>query len=102
MANSEVGYHSVVDHCILDEGVRVGQYCYLGFGTTRTATSDWPGIIVGAGAEIPPHTALCRGCRVLPLVGPADFRGRAIPANSVVSSRRLTRAVVVGGQASGR
>jgi glucose-1-phosphate adenylyltransferase len=101
MANSEVGYHSVIDRCILDEEVCVGRYCYLGFGGTRTPKGR-PGVLIGTGAEIPPHTAIGGGCWIMPLVSPADFNVQAVPANSVISPGRFTEPLAVGVQADVR
>jgi glucose-1-phosphate adenylyltransferase len=30
MANVSVGYHSIIDKCILDEGANIGEFCYIG------------------------------------------------------------------------
>ena len=32
MANTVIGYHSIVDKSILDEQVDIGEFCYIGFG----------------------------------------------------------------------
>ena len=84
MANCVIGRHSVVDRCILDEGVIIGEFCYVGFGA-----SLMPGncdiTVVGSGAAIPPYTAIGRNCKIYPGVGPSDFRTNAVPAGTVVS-----------------
>ncbi len=86
MANGFIGYHGVVDHCILDEGVNVGKFCCLGF-ESNTSPEGHTLTLVGEGATIPPFTAICRNCKVLPHVGPDDFTGKVIPSNSVVSPK---------------
>ena len=83
MANTSIGYHSVVDKCILDEGVSVGDYSYIGFGTSLMP-GDWDVTVVGKGAAIPSHMAVGRKCRIYPGVTPADFGARAVPAGAVV------------------
>lgn len=96
MANSFIGYHSVVDRCILDEGVNVGKFCYLGF----EGSADPEGQIltlVGEGATIPPLTAICRNSKILPHVAPDDFTGKVIASNSVVSQKD-TRALQTLGE----
>jgi glucose-1-phosphate adenylyltransferase len=89
LANSFIGYHSVVDHCILDEGVNVGKLCYLGFGGTVTP-EIWRVTVVGEGVTVPPHTAICHNCKILPHVGPGDFSGKVVPSNSVISPGQFT------------
>jgi glucose-1-phosphate adenylyltransferase len=83
MANTSVGYHTVVDHCILGEGVNVGKFCYLGLGGSVT-----PGkrsiTVLGDGVTVPPHTAIGRNCRILPHSGQGDFLRKVVPSNSTV------------------
>ena len=88
MSNTFIGCHSVVDHCILDEGVNVGKFCYLGFGDT--AISGNGVTVLGKEVTVPPHTAICRNCKILPHVGPSDFIARVIPTNSVLSPRHIS------------
>jgi glucose-1-phosphate adenylyltransferase len=86
MANSFISYHSVVDHCILDEGVNVGKFCCLGF----EGSADPEGLtltLVGEGVTIPSFTAVCRNCKILPHVGPDDFTAKVVVSNSVVSHK---------------
>lgn len=83
MANSVVGKRSVVDRCILDEDVHVGESCYLGFGA-NSLPGDQEISVLGKGVIVPRFTAIDRNCKVLPHVGPADFSTRAIPAGTVV------------------
>ncbi len=85
MANSWIGYHSVVDSCILDEGVRIGDLCYIGFGGglepgTHRIT------VLGASVTVPDRTAVGRDCVISPRTGPDGFRGRAIPSGTVVQA----------------
>lgn len=96
MANSFIGYHSVVDRCILDEGVNVGKFCYLGF----EGSADPEGEIltlVGEGATIPPLTAICRNSKILPHVSPDDFTGKVIASNSVISPKDTRALQTLGG-----
>lgn len=88
MSNTFIGYHSVVDHCILDEGVNVGKFCYLGFGSA--AISGNGVTVLGKEATVPSHTAICRNCKILPHVGPGDFINRVIQTNSVLSPRHTS------------
>jgi glucose-1-phosphate adenylyltransferase len=86
MANSFVGYHSVVDHCILDERVNIGKFCYLGSG--NAATSEKRKVtVVGEGVTIPPYTAIGCNCKIVPNMGPDDFKDKVVLSNSVLSPR---------------
>ncbi len=83
MSNSFIGYHSVVDHCILSEGINVGRLCYLGFGGSVT-----PGegvTVLGDQVTVPPHTAIGRNCKILPHTGLSDFTKKVVPSDSVIS-----------------
>jgi glucose-1-phosphate adenylyltransferase len=84
MANTCIGYHSVVDTCILDEGVDIGQFCYIGFGTT-----PMPKVgeitVVGKDVCLGPQTAIGRTARILPGLKLADFNSRFVAPGTVVS-----------------
>jgi glucose-1-phosphate adenylyltransferase len=83
MKDTFIGYHSVVDHCVLSQGVNVGKLCYLGFGGTVTPGES--GItLLGDGVTVPPHTAIGRNCKVLPHTGPDDFPEKVVLSDSVV------------------
>ena len=65
MANTVIGRHSVVDRCILDEGVNVGKFCYVGFGAGHILSfSDIT--VLGRDTIVPPGTAVGRNRRVEP------------------------------------
>jgi len=86
MMNSFIGYHSVVDHCILDECVDIGKFCYLGL--CGDASSGKRNVtVVGKGVEVPPFTAIGCNCRVVPNMGPDDFKDQVVLSNSVLSPR---------------
>lgn len=88
MADAHIGYHSVIERCILDEGVSIGKYCYIGFGH-GLVQGDWgmDTTVLGTRVVIPPYTAVGRNCRILPYVGPEDFTNTAIPSGSIISKR---------------
>jgi len=83
MSNSFIGYHSVVDHCILSEGVNVGRLCYLGFGGSVTRGEGVT--VLGDQVTVPPHTAIGRNCKLLPHTGLSDFTRKVITSDSVMS-----------------
>ena len=85
MGGCHIGYHSVVDRCILDEGVNIGQMCYVGFGSSPIP-GKYDVTLLGKGVTVPPHTAIGRNCRIMPYVGEADFTASAVPHDSVVST----------------
>lgn len=86
MANTHIDYHGVVDRSILDEGVSVGEYSYVGFGASLIP-GDWDITVVGKGAVIPPHTAVGRDCKIYPGVSAMDFTTTTVPAGTMLSRR---------------
>ncbi len=97
MASTFVGRHSVVDHCILDEQVSIGKFCYIGFNA-GSVPDDWDITVVGKNTTVPPYTAIGRGCKILPNAGPADFTTRAIPPGTVVSPRSISQLTKIMGK----
>jgi glucose-1-phosphate adenylyltransferase len=86
MANVFVGYHSVVDHCVLDEEVNVGKSCYIGFNTGRPLSNS--GItVLGKGATVPHRTAIGCNCKVLPHVGQTEFTTNMVSSGTLISPR---------------
>jgi glucose-1-phosphate adenylyltransferase len=89
MANTFVGDHSVVNHCILGESVDVGRFCYLGFG--GAVMSGERGItVLGDGVTVPPHTAIGQNCQIMPHSGPSDFTRKVVPSNNKVPAKPST------------
>ena len=86
MANAIIDKHSVIERCVLDEEVKVGRFCHIGFGKTLIP-GDWDITVLGRGVRVPPYTCIGRNCMILPDVGPADFTSRMIPSGTVVSHR---------------
>ncbi len=87
MANTFVGYYSVVDRCVLDEGVNVDKFCYIGFGATLVS-GEWDITVLGRGVTVPSHTAIGRNCKIYPGVSPLDFTTTVVPSGTLVSRRR--------------
>ncbi len=86
MDNVSIGYHSVVDRCIFDEGVTIGKYCYVGFGFERTPGNR--GItVLGKDVTMPDCTAVGRKCKVLHQVGPAEFVVQRVADGTVLTPR---------------
>jgi len=86
LADTCIGYHSVINRCILDEGVNIGEYCYIGFGH-GLIKEDWNITVLGRRVLVPPNTAIGCNCRILPNVGPDDFTSNAIPSGSIISKK---------------
>jgi glucose-1-phosphate adenylyltransferase len=83
MADTSIGYHSVVDGCILDEKVNIGNFCYIGFGAGLL-----PGnaeiTVLGKDVTVPDLTAIGRKCIIRPGLGTAAFDKRLIPAGTTM------------------
>lgn len=77
LANAVIGKHSVVDHSILDEGVKVDKFCYVGFGGLIPRGLDIT--VLGRGVAVPPGTAIGRHCRILSGAKPATSTGTFWP-----------------------
>jgi len=86
MADSKIGYHSIINRCILDEGVRVGKYCYLGLETDRDSAMDIT--VLGQNVETPDYVAIGSRSKVLPNTVAADFDSKFIRPDSVVARAR--------------
>jgi glucose-1-phosphate adenylyltransferase len=83
MADASIGYHSIVNGCIVDENVNIGKFCYVGFGAgllpvTREIT------VLGKDVTVPDHTAIGRKCNIRPGLGPDAFGARLIPAGTTL------------------
>jgi glucose-1-phosphate adenylyltransferase len=93
MAGTRIGASSIVDHCILDEGVDIGRFCYLGFGkSTATDTASIAAATAGANITlvgkdvfVPPQTAIGRNSKVLPGLSLAERGSRLVPPGTVVA-----------------
>ena len=84
MANTHIGYHSIVDRCILDEGVDIDKYCYVGFGTTSMPqVTDIT--LVGKDVSMGPETAIGRKSKIMPGLKLADLNCRFVAPETVVS-----------------
>jgi len=83
MANASIGYHSVVDRCILDEGVNIGRSCHIGFGASLLPR-DLEITVVGKDVTVPDRTAIGCRCRIMPGLGLAAFSGRLVPPGTVL------------------
>ncbi len=80
MANTVIGLHSVVDSCIADEDVNIGNFCYVGFGNDSERISDYT--LLGKGSSVSSHTAIARGCKVMPFSNPTDALHKVYVGNN--------------------
>lgn len=84
MANTSIGYHSIVDRCILDEGVDIGKFCYVGFGTDTQAGMH--GItMVGESVNVPHQTVIGCKSKILPGLRLSALNAQTIAPGSIVS-----------------
>jgi len=90
MSNAFIGYHSVVDTCIIDEEVNIGKQCYIGFGNSLRAGGD-DITVLGKGVNVPSHTVIRRNSRVLPHADTSDFGGDLIVSGPIVSQHGIAR-----------
>jgi glucose-1-phosphate adenylyltransferase len=99
MSDVFVGYHSVVDTCIIDEGVNICKLCYIGFGKSLLS-GDFDITVLGKGVNVPSHTAIGRNCKVLPNVDVPSFRGNLITSGSILSQHGIDRKSLVNEEGS--
>jgi glucose-1-phosphate adenylyltransferase len=85
MDNTSIGYHSIVDRCMLDEDVMIGGYCYLGFGSSPV-NGVWDITLLGKEVNVPPQTSIGRKCKILPGLGLNAFASRMVSSGTVVSA----------------
>jgi len=90
MPNAFIGYHSVVDTCIIDEGVNIGKLCYIGFGKSLLS-GDGDITVLGKGVNVPSHTVIGRNSRVLPHADTSSFRGNLIASSPILSQRGIVQ-----------
>ncbi|MFO7995574.1 MAG: sugar phosphate nucleotidyltransferase [Dehalococcoidia bacterium] len=90
MPNVFVDHHSVVDTCIIDEKVNIGELSYIGFGNSLRARND-DITVLGKGVNVLSHTVVGRNCTVLPYVNTSTFRGNLIASGSILSQHGVTR-----------
>jgi glucose-1-phosphate adenylyltransferase len=83
MAGSSIGYHSIVDRCIVDENVNIGKFCYVGFGA-GLLPGNRETTVLGKDVTVPDRTAIGRHCSVRPGLGPDSFGTRLIPAGTTL------------------
>ncbi len=83
MENTFIGRHSIVDHCVLDEEVKINDYCYIGFNFSPVPGGT--GItVIGKGVAVPPRTAIGRNCKIMPHVEAEDFVTNVVASGTVV------------------
>lgn len=90
MTNVCIGYHSVVDTCIVDEEVNIGELCHIGFGNSLLARSD-DITVLGKGVNVPSHTVIRRNSRVLPHADTSSFRSNPIASSPILSQRGIVQ-----------
>jgi hypothetical protein len=90
MSNTFIGYHSVVDTCIIDEGVNIGKLCYIGFGKSLLS-GDGDITVLGKEVNVPSHTVIGRNSRVLPHADTSSFRGDLIASDFILSQRGIVQ-----------
>jgi glucose-1-phosphate adenylyltransferase len=82
--------NAVIDRCILDKGVRVGEGAHLGAGDDYTANQERPDILqsgislFGKRARLPDGIGIGRNCIVSANVNETDFDGVWVPSGATV------------------
>lgn len=90
MPDVSIGYHSVVDACVLDEEVNIGKLCYIGFGKSLVS-GNCDITVLGKGVTVPSHTAIGRDCLILPHTKSSGFRDNFIASGSILSPQGISQ-----------
>jgi glucose-1-phosphate adenylyltransferase len=91
MNETRIGAGALVDRCVLDKSVVVGEGARVGMGDDNTPNVTEPkniysGItIVGKGAHVPPSATVGRNCRIDSGVAAADWTERTLASGATVS-----------------
>ena len=80
MTNVSVGLHSLIDSCIADEEVNIGEFCFVGLGNSDNRTTEYT--LLGKRASISSHTAIARGCKIMPFSNPTESFSKVYTNNS--------------------
>jgi glucose-1-phosphate adenylyltransferase len=83
MANSRISHHSVIDRCILDEGVDVDKYCYVGFGSSSRPQSNEI-TLVGKDVSLGPNTTIGKKSKLMPGLRLSDSNYRFVAPGTVL------------------
>ena len=94
MAQASIGNSSVVEGCILDEGVTIGEFSHIGVGTTPLAAKG-DVTVLGKEVTVPSHTVITRNCRILPHTGSVDFVTNVIPGCYHFAARYAPQSTVL-------
>lgn len=86
MAKSSIGYHSIINHCILAENVKVGKYSFLGMQADSTDSGNNI-TVLGQNVVTPDYVAIGSRCKVLPGTVAADFDSKYIRPDTVIAAR---------------
>ncbi len=81
---------AIVDRCVIDKEVVVGERCLIGYGDKNTPNHEEPDnlntslTIVGKGARIPPKVTVGRNCKVNSFAREMDFASSIVDSGSTI------------------
>jgi glucose-1-phosphate adenylyltransferase len=84
MDNTRVGYYSIVNRCILDEEVNIGNFCYVGFSSSPKPEID-DITLVGNKVSLGQGTAIGIKSKIMPGLRLDQLDNRFIAPGSVVT-----------------
>jgi glucose-1-phosphate adenylyltransferase len=90
MPNAFIGCHSVVDTCIVEEEVNVGEMRYIGFGKTLLL-GDNDITVLGKGVSVPSHTVIRRNSRVLPNAETSSFKSSPVASGLILMQHSIVQ-----------
>jgi glucose-1-phosphate adenylyltransferase len=95
-----VGKEAMVDRCVVDKQVWIGQKCCIGCGDDFTVNQEEPeylntGItVIGKGARIPGDVKVGHNCKIGCWVESADFTSKVVPSGGSVTKKSAGRHLI--------
>lgn len=92
LTDTVIGSGSLIDRCVLDKEIEVGDGARVGVGDDLTPNETTPGLlrsgltIAGKRSVIPDGFQIGRNCRIGPGVVAVDYRGPDVPSGTSVNS----------------
>jgi len=88
--DTRIRKNTIIDKCLIDKEVDIGENCHIGFGNDQTPNDEKPDLlfnglnIVAKRAVIPDNVQIGRNCRVMSYTRKKDFDEKNIESGSTI------------------
>lgn len=88
--DTRIRKNTIIDKCLIDKEVDIGENCHIGFGNDQTPNDEKPELlfnglnIVAKRAVIPDNVQIGRNCRVMSYTRKKDFEEKNIESGSTI------------------